>query len=198
LGGPEKAAQGSDFGFGRQGATAPLEAANFSDPQANMSNSRLRLATLSFVLALAAILGAWGFQIFGGYVPCKLCLEERIPYYVGLPLLAIALVGLVRMPSSTAVRVLLGIVALIFVVGVGLAVYHAGAEWKFWAGPSDCGGGVATTGNAGDLLGQIGHTKVVSCTDAAWRLLGLSFAGWNAVVSALVVIGLTTAALRRN
>lgn len=161
------------------------------------STRRLLPAAAAFLLGLAAILGAWGFQLIGGYVPCKLCLEQRVPYYAGLPVLLAAIVLIAARRSVPLSRVALILAAAIFLVGAGLGVYHSGVEWGLWLGPSDCGGGVATTGNAGDLLGQIGNTKVVSCTEAAWRLLGLSFAGWNAVVS-LIVAGLSlTAALRR-
>ncbi|MCX5494370.1 disulfide bond formation protein B [Kaistia dalseonensis] len=161
------------------------------------ATTRFRFAVLAFLLALAAILGAWSFQIFGGYAPCKLCLEQRVPYYVGLPILLIGLV-LLRRGAQLPARALLVVAGLIFVVGLGLGIYHAGVEWHFWLGPADCGGGVATTGNAGDLLSQIGKTKVVSCTDAALRVLGLSFAGWNALVSAIVAALLLSAGLRRG
>jgi disulfide bond formation protein DsbB len=164
---------------------------------ADSSSRRLPLAVLSFGLGLAAILGAWGFQIFGGYAPCKLCLEQRIPYYLGLPVLLVAILLLLARKSEGFARALLVLAGLIFLAGLGLALYHAGVEWKFWPGPADCGGGLATTGNAGDLLAQIGKTKVVNCGEAALRVLGLSFAGWNAVVSAIIAAAMLRAGLRR-
>ncbi len=132
---------------------------------------------------LAVIAGAWGFQLIGGYVPCKLCLEQRIPYYVGLPLTALALILMSRGKPGTAVLILLA-VAAIFAYGSGVGVYQAGAEWKFWAGPSDCGGGTAAPKSAANMLQALQATRVVSCTEASWRMFGLSFAGWNAVASA--------------
>ena len=164
---------------------------------ADRSTSRLPLALFGFVIGLIAILGAWGSQIFGGYSPCKLCLQQRIPYYVGLPVLLVAILLLAARKSEAFARLLLVLVGLVFVVGLGLAVYHAGAEWQFWLGPADCGGGIATTGNAGDLLAQIGKTRVVSCTEAALRVLGLSFAGWNALVSILIAAAAFWAAFRK-
>jgi disulfide bond formation protein DsbB len=165
---------------------------------ADRSITRLPLAVASFAIGLAAILGAWGFQIFGGYAPCKLCLEQRIPYYVGLPVLLAAILLVLSRKSEVLARLLLVAAGLIFVAGLGLAIYHAGAEWQFWAGPTDCGGGTATTNNAEDLLAQIGKTRVVSCTDAALRVFGLSFAGWNGVVSAVIAAGTFRAAFLRR
>ena len=137
---------------------------------------------LLLVGGLAVIAAAWGFQLIGGYVPCKLCLEQRVPYYVGLPLAFAGLV-LIQMGRHGLAAVLLCIVALVFAYGAGLGVYQAGAEWAFWEGPNDCGGGASTPTSAADMLSALQRVKVVSCTEASWRMFGLSFAGWNAVAS---------------
>ncbi|TYC52458.1 disulfide bond formation protein B, partial [Rhodobacterales bacterium] len=92
------------------------------------------LTALVFFGGLAAIATAWGFQVFGGYLPCKLCLEQRVPYYVGLPLTALALLLQVTKRPGLASLVLL-VVAVVFAYGSGLGIYQAGAEWGVWAGP---------------------------------------------------------------
>ena len=80
-----------------------------------------------FLVGLATILAAWGFQIIGGYVPCKLCLEERVPYYVGLPLVFVALVAALANAPAWIVRTALALTAIIFLYGAYLGTYHAGA-----------------------------------------------------------------------
>ena len=67
----------------------------------------------------------------------------------------------------------------------GLAAYHSGVEWGFWEGPASCAPTVGV-GSAADMLDQLENAHAPSCTDAPWRLLGLSFAGWNVLVSALL------------
>ncbi|MBG6174702.1 disulfide bond formation protein DsbB [Labrenzia sp. EL_208] len=141
------------------------------------------LVALSLLGGLVVIATAWGFQLIGGYVPCKLCLEQRIPYYAGLPLTALALILLSQQRNRLAMLTLLA-AAAIFAYGAGLGVYQAGAEWQFWDGPNDCGGGSAAPASASNMLQALQSTRVVSCTEASWRMLGLSFAGWNAVASA--------------
>lgn len=154
------------------------------------------LVILAFVLGLGAIVGAWGFQILGGYVPCKLCLQERVFYYVGLPPLLLAALLVPGSPRLARLLALLG--GLTFVAGTALGVYHTGAEWGFWLGPADCGGGTAPVTDASDLLRQMGRTRLVSCSEASIDLFGLSFAGWNAVASASVAILSLAAALGRR
>ena len=76
----------------------------------------------------------------------------------------------------------------------GLGAYHAGVEWKFWPGPASCSPSVGIT-SAADMLNQLDTTHAPSCTDALWRFLGLSFAGWNVVIS-LGLTGLAAAGAR--
>ncbi|MBA5778471.1 disulfide bond formation protein B [Stappia sp. F7233] len=160
--------------------------------------SKLSLSLL-LLLGLATISAAWGFQLIGGYVPCKLCLEQRVPYYVGLPLAALALVLALADRVPALVGLLLAAVAVAFAYGSGLGIYQAGAEWGFWPGPSDCGGGTAAPTSAENLLSALSTTRVVSCTEASWRLFGLSFAGWNAVASAaLAALALVALVARRR
>ncbi|WP_019905305.1 disulfide bond formation protein B [Methylobacterium sp. 77] len=155
---------------------------------------RLRRAALAVLLGSAlAIAGALYFQFVLGYVPCKLCLTERLPYYAAMPLAILALFAPERLT-----RFILGIAALGLIYGAGLSVYHAGAEWAWWAGPSDCGGGSgANPSDVGDFLDTLKATRVADCSTAAWRFLGISLAGWNAVVAFVLASIAGTAALKR-
>ncbi|MCB1498014.1 MAG: disulfide bond formation protein B [Bauldia sp.] len=139
------------------------------------------------VVGLATIATAWGFELIGGFIPCALCLQERVPYYIGLPLAVAALLAAVAGARPTVVRMLLVAAGITFAYGAYLGIYHAGAEWGWWLGPADCGGNAPAVADVDDLLGQLDNIRVVSCTAASWRLLGLSFAGWNAVVSIFLV-----------
>jgi disulfide bond formation protein DsbB len=136
-----------------------------------------------FAVGLAAILGAWGFELIGGYVPCALCLEQRVPYYVGLPLALASLLAALAGAKPVVVRTLLIAAGLIFAINVYLGARHAGAEWGLWSGPDDCGATGSGTANVDDLLNQLSDIRIVSCTEVSWRLFFLSFAGWNTVIS---------------
>lgn len=156
-------------------------------------------AALFLAVAMAAVVGAaLGFEHIGGFIPCKLCLDERIPYYAGVPvaLLAAAAHGL-RLPAWI-VRLLLAIVGLLMTYGLALAVYHSGVEWHWWAGPADCSTS-ATSGivnDAGNLLGALESKTPPACDQAAGRFLGLSFAGWNVLSSLALAAVAFRAAVR--
>ncbi len=181
-------------------AAQPPHAATYSRMPGRADRVRLAVAALALFAAIATIATAWAFQLWGGYIPCKLCLQERIPYYVGIPIAAVALLAAMAGNARLA-RLLLLVVAVVFLVGFGLGLYHAGVEWKWWLGPADCGAGAAPSSRvAGDLLGQLTRFRIVSCTEATWRFIGLSFAGWNAVASfgiaAVAMIGAAATARR--
>jgi disulfide bond formation protein DsbB len=144
--------------------------------------------------AAAVILAALGFEHLGGYLPCPLCLQQRYAYYVGIPLTFLALVFM----SSGQARwgqLLFALVAVGFFTNTGLGIYQAGAEWKFWPGPNSCGTLQAIGGAGRGVLETLGTTKVIRCDEAQWRLAGLSFAGWNAVVSLLLALLASKSAL---
>jgi disulfide bond formation protein DsbB len=140
-----------------------------------------RAAFAVLLIALATIGGALASEHVFGLVPCKLCLWQRQPYYWGIPLAGLVALAPARGPW---LRGGLAVLVLVFLVSAGLGAYHAGVEWGWFLGPSDCGGGSGTApGAVGDFLSSLNKVRVVSCTEAAWRFLGLSLAGWNALVS---------------
>lgn len=146
-----------------------------------------RSALLIAVVATATILGAWGFE-WTGYVPCELCLKERIPYYAGIPLALVTAI-LARRGRSSLLPAGFVALALIFGAGAVLAGYHAGVEWKFWPGPATCTGTFTAPVDVQDFLKQLKTTNVVRCDAAALRILGLSLAGWDGLIClALAVV----------
>ncbi|MDR3463903.1 MAG: disulfide bond formation protein B [Beijerinckiaceae bacterium] len=158
--------------------------------------SRFALAALTLALPVAAIAGAFAFQA-AGFAPCELCLKERLPYYAGI-VLGVVAVLLAWRGSGVALTACFAVLALLFLGSAGFGAYHAGVEWGFWPGPGDCTGALDRPPSMADFMKQLQTIKVVRCDAVAIRILGLSLAGWNAVVS-LAVAGLATAgAARRN
>jgi disulfide bond formation protein DsbB len=160
-------------------------------------NEPVAAAALAVALGgMATILGAWFFQYVLKYQPCPLCLEQRIPYYIVIPL-AVVVAALARSQPKAARAGLLA-VALIMLWSAGLGAYHAGIEWKLWAGPLECSGTALDLGAAGDLLKRLQTERIVRCDEAAWRFLGISLAGYNVLISlALAAIAAIGARVER-
>jgi disulfide bond formation protein DsbB len=142
-----------------------------------------------FVIALATLLGAWYFQFVLGYPPCPLCLLQRIPYYIVIPLsLLLAIAARAGAPRPLVAAGFIIVLAAVL-CGAGLAAYHAGVEWHFWLGPADCSGPLADLNGGGSMLEQLQNPiHVVRCDQAAWRFAGISLAGYNALISLAMAV----------
>ena len=144
----------------------------------------VRSAALAIVvLGAATILGAWFFQVVIGLKPCPLCLEERYVYYFGIPLAVLVLLGDEVGSSRKVLLAALAVIAAGMLWNAGLSTYHAGVEWKWWPGPPDCSGPLDRLNSGGGLLHDLQSISVVRCDEAAWRFLGISLAGYDALIS---------------
>ncbi|MEL7229754.1 MAG: disulfide bond formation protein B [Pseudomonadota bacterium] len=147
-------------------------------------NKALRLPLALVLFGMVAIIGsALAFE-YMGYAPCQLCLEQRVPYYWGMPFVAAGLLAaLCKLPSCAARGALaIGFVCLIATLVLG--AYHSGVEWGVFAAPESCGAGLsATTSDAGSLLESLATATPPSCDEAAGRFLGISFANANVLAA---------------
>ena len=152
----------------------------------------------ALVVSAGMLAAAHAFQTFGGMAPCELCLKQRTVYWVAIGLGAAGMV-VVRLPGGPRWReITCWLLALVFAMGVYIAGFHAGVEWKFWPGPQSCSGGGAVSAAALKDLLSGGGVKMPACDHPAWVFAGLSMAGWNAVVSSILVALSIAAALRER
>ena len=124
---------------------------------------------------------AYYIQYVLGHKPCNLCLIERIPY-----ISAVILVSLIFIIKKFE-KVIAGTVMLFFIFGAVISFYHVGIEQGFFSESLVCDLGSANESlSKEDLLKQLENKTVVSCKDVTFRLLGLSLATINTVISILL------------
>jgi disulfide bond formation protein DsbB len=138
-------------------------------------------------LAVPALLmaGALGSQYLGGLFPCQMCHWQRWPHYAAI---VIALVAFALKPPARNVAVALAALAILSSGAIG--VFHAGVEYKMWAGPA------CSSTAAGSSLQDIMRAPLISCDQPQWELAGISLAGFNAIFS--ILGGLAVLALVRK
>ena len=149
------------------------------------SRSLILIATLGSVALLG---GAFAFQYIGGLAPCQLCLWQRWPHAAAIA------IGLVALLTGWRGLAWLGALAALATAGIGL--FHVGVEQLWWEGLASCTAGSIEGISAADLLDPSKDVAaVVRCDEIAWQMLGVSMAGWNAVLS-VVLAGIWVKAAR--
>src|SRR5438270_8880249 len=151
---------------------------------------------IALLLPLALLAGAFGSQYFAGLYPCEMCWWQRYAHIAALGIAALAFTA--PGPSSRS-RALTLLAALAIAVSGGIGVYHAGVEAKIFQGFMTC---TATlhAGTTADLLRQIESAPLIRCDQVQWSFLGVSMAGWNAILSlggAALILGLSLKAAKR-
>ena len=144
----------------------------------------------------ATIAGALFFQYVVGLAPCPLCLDQRIPYYVAISLAVVLMYVAREGKHATLARLLLLAIVATLAYGAYLGVYHAGIEWGWWQGPPTCSAGTQPITGGGNMLERMRAARVVPCDEAQWRFLGLSLAGYNALIAGALALFALGVAMR--
>ena len=145
---------------------------------------------LALLVPAALLAGALGSQYLGGLHPCEMCHWQRWPHYAAV---VFALIAFAMRGAADRGRSMVWLAALAILTSGAIGVYHAGVELGIFEGLTQCsstGGG----GSSADILADIMAAPLIRCDQVQFTFLGVSMAGWNAILSissALVILWLS-------
>jgi disulfide bond formation protein DsbB len=151
-----------------------------------------RLGLAAALGSLFMLGGAYYFQYGMGLAPCDMCLWQRYPHMLAI-LFGLLTLPLLVEPKVALVFALIAVMALFATSGIG--VYHAGVEQHWWQGPQSCTGRVPAGLSAEELKQYLMGARMVRCDEIPWKMWNISMAGWNAILSGLLAIGLSLSVL---
>ncbi|MFC7498898.1 disulfide bond formation protein B [Enterovirga sp. GCM10030262] len=134
---------------------------------------------LALLVPAALLAGALGSQYYGGLYPCEMCHWQRWPHYAALTL---ALLSFAMRGQPDRGRSFVWLAALAIFTSGAIGVYHAGVEAGIFEGLTTCSAALSG-GSSADILADIMATPLVRCDQIQWSFLGISMAGWNAILS---------------
>jgi disulfide bond formation protein DsbB len=155
----------------------------------NMHSSQRVLAVLALASAGAlsfAFISQYGFDLW----PCLLCTWQRPAYWF---VLLMCVLGLTPAVDAESRKHIVLLCAGLFLMNAGIAFYHVGVEEKWWLGPSECVGQMGEV-SLSDIMDALNKPGRLGCTEAAFRLFGISMAGYNAIASVVLAVGSICAA----
>jgi len=156
--------------------------------------SRLGAAKALALLVPAALLaGAYGSQHIGGLAPCEMCYWQRYAHWVGL---AFAIVAILAGQLPDRGRSFVWLAGLGILTSGVIGFYHAGVELDYFEGFTQCTSSVSG-GSTEDLFNQIMAAPIIRCDEVQWSFLGISMAGWNAILSGLGALTILWLSLSR-
>jgi disulfide bond formation protein DsbB len=174
-------------------------ATSAADGRAGMPGfNRAEVARLvALFLPLALLAGAFGSQYLGGLYPCEMCWWQRYAHGVAVVLAAVAFTA----SATTGRSRLFTLLAAVAIATSGaIGVYHAGVELKIFEGFTTCTS-TARAATTAELLKQLMKVPLIRCDQVQWSFLGISMAGWNAIISltgAAAVVWLALTGRRRG
>jgi disulfide bond formation protein DsbB len=149
---------------------------------------------LATLVPAGLLAGAWGSEIWGGLYPCEMCWWQRYGHLAALAFALLAVLLGRRMPDRG--RSLVWLAALGILASGLIGAYHAGVEAKIFEGFTQCTAS-AGGGSTEDLLKQIMNAPLIRCDQIQWEFLGVSMAGWNAIISIVFALMILWLSLRR-
>jgi disulfide bond formation protein DsbB len=148
---------------------------------------------LAIAVPAALLAGAYGSEIWGRLYPCEMCWWQRYAHFAALGLASLSLL-LARAPDRG--RSFVWLAALAILASGGIGAYHAGVEAGVFEGFTQCTSTVKGL-SGDDLLKAIMAAPVVRCDQVQFSFLGISMAGWNAILSTLAALVILWLSLRR-
>jgi len=134
---------------------------------------------IALLLPAALLIGAFASEYLGHLHPCEMCWWQRYAHMVAF---ALAVIAFSSPAASTRARTFTLLAALGIAASGAIGVYHAGVEAHVFEGLTTCSA-LPKAASTADLLRQITHAPLVRCDEVQFRFLGISMAGWNAILS---------------
>ena len=154
---------------------------------------------LALVVSGGLLVGAWIFQYGFSYLPCTMCYWQRHAHKVVIGLALAA--SLASFFTDKLGELLRWFIVLAFLASFTVAAWHVGVEFGLLEGPKECAGGnigAMPEIDPNDPLAFLDSKSIKppACSEAVWHFLGLSMAGWNALISLITALWIATSKTR--
>ena len=144
-----------------------------------MFPNRKNFYLIILFISLISIISALYIEYILQYEPCKLCIYQRLPY------IAAIFISIVGFNYSTNDKILI-ITIMVFAISAIISGYHFGIENNLIQEISSCTNNSLDISNKSNLLESLNKSMPVDCKDATFKILGISLAAINTILSILI------------
>ena len=133
---------------------------------------------ISFLISSSMLLSAFYLEYFHDAFPCDLCITQRWFHALIISYSLIAI--FIHEKKILANKFVLVGLSITWIASAVAGLYHFGIEMNFWSGPDECSSSIDFSK---DLLKYLLNKSPIKCDEVMFKILGLSLAGWNALMS---------------
>lgn len=133
---------------------------------------------ISFLISSLMLLSAFYLEYFHDAFPCDLCITQRWFHALIISYSLIAI--FIHEKKFLAHKFILIGLSITWIASSVAGLYHFGIEMNFWSGPDECSSSIDFSK---DLLKYLLNKSPIKCDEVMFKILGLSLAGWNALMS---------------
>jgi disulfide bond formation protein DsbB len=152
----------------------------------NFRQKTIMFLNLSFCISTTMLVSAFYLQYFKNLPPCDLCITQRW-FHAFILLYSLTFYIIMKTKKLPLTLVILGL-ALVWISSGLAGMYHFGIELKLWTGPEACSSNLIFSK---DLLKDLLNKSPIKCDEIMFSILGISLAGWNAIVSSIIFLFLS-------
>ena len=136
---------------------------------------------ISLLLSSFMLLSAFYLEYFHGALPCDLCITQRWFHAI---IISYCLLSIFILDEFLNAKTFLLIgLAFTWLASSIAGLYHFGIEMNYWKGPDDCSSNIDFSK---DALTFLLNKSPIKCDEVMFKIIGLSLAGWNALLSFLM------------
>ena len=140
------------------------------------------ILNLILLFSIFALLFAYYVQYILGHQPCNFCLIERIPYFLSIIIITFSFL------FKKYEKFYLILLSLVFASATLISIYHVGIEQGFIEESLVCDlNSKSINLTTEDILNEL-KEKTISCKEVNFRLIGLSLATINTIISLILSI----------
>lgn len=158
------------------------------------NNIKINIISFAMIISAIALLSAYFIQHIMGFAPCPLCIYQRTPYEI------ILIVGLISITLKRFYRLSLIIILLAIISNIFISAYHSGIERKIFTPLETCelNQDLKNVSSFAQYKELIAKQYIESCSEAPFKMLGLSLAEYNLLINILLLLIILVPLLKQH
>ena len=147
-----------------------------------MNINKYSLTLTSLTVSAILLILAYVLEAIFNLAPCDLCMKQRAIHFM---IVLISIIHFSCVKLNYNFKFISKLIILLWLLSLVMSIYHYGIEQNIWLGFTECSSKISFNN---DTLKNLLSKDPIRCQDVNFKILNLSLAGWNGLISFSVLI----------